>query len=411
MNDRVETPGQILYDNEKILKKVSDIFADAFGKELFLDYRAGGQIPIYVGTKPLVPSGFDRVSDEYVKLVRRCDKLHEQGDGMKSFGGILLSAMVVKYNITLIDEPEAFLHPPQERAIGRAIGQHVTNQVLCSTHSKNVLQGFLESERTGVRVVRLTRTENENSVSEIAPEEVVELWSDPVFRYSTALEALFHEQAVVCEAEADCKFFEALQSVIGEIGKADTHYIPCGGKDAYPKFISALKRLSIPVLAILDFDALNNEKTISSIYESQGGDWSQIRPLWARVDKAIRNGVAPPTVEEAKAAIHSRLDAWTGGSPPIGEISDFMRSTKPWAKVKRMGISAVPSGDAQRAVQELMDELAEKSIFPIPVGELECFVKTIGNKGIKWLNEVFRTYPLDSDELRDARQFMKRVLK
>ena len=409
LQDRAETPGQLLYDSEKLLGKVSDIFFEAFHRQLFLDYRAGGKIPIYVGEKPQVPKGKDRLSDEYVEAVRKCDKLHEQGDGMRSFGGIILSTMVVSYNITLIDEPEAFLHPPQERAIGRAIGENVRHQVVCSTHSKSVLQGFLESDRNNIRVVRLTRDDAVNDASEIEPEEVKQLWADPVFRYSTALEALFHEQAVVCEADADCKFFEALKATINLPKNIDTHFVPCGGKAAFPKFIRALRKLSIPVIAILDLDALNNESCIANIYKAQGGDWNDIKALWRRVDLAIREGVVPPTMEEAKVAIKTLLEDWKDGNPPIGPINETLKSTKPWSKVKAMGVKAVPSGDAHRDFGELLEALARFRIFPIPEGEIEGFVREEGGHGTKWLNSVFEKYDLESDQLRGAREFLQSV--
>lgn len=39
--------------------------------------------------------------------------LQEQGDGFRSFVGIVLSILLSKDKIILIDEPEAFLHPTQ----------------------------------------------------------------------------------------------------------------------------------------------------------------------------------------------------------------------------------------------------------------------------------------------------------
>lgn len=408
--NRIETPGQILYDSEELLSQVSAIFREAFGRDMFVDYRSGGIIPIYVGQKPAVPEGMDRVSDDYVKLVRACDKLHEQGDGMKSFGGILLSTLVVHRNITLIDEPEAFLHPPQERVIGKIIGKRMTGQVICSTHSKNVLQGFLESDRNNIRVMRVTRNDIVNNVSEISPDEVRELWNDPVFRYSTALDALFHEQAILCEADPDCRFFEAIQGAISGSAQLDTHFVPCGGKAAFPKFIKALRKLSIPVLAILDLDVLNDEQTIKRIYEAQGGTWSEVRALWNRVDAAVRDGVPPSSVEDTRQEISNLLQNWTDGSPPQSDIIEALKRTKPWGKVKEMGLRAIPSGDAQVSAEELLRVLAQRSIFIIPVGTLEKFVPTVGNHGIRWLNEVFERHSVNSEELRAARQFMSGVL-
>jgi len=406
-----KTPGQVLYDNQSLLTSVSTIFKRAFVKDLFLDYRSGGSIPIYVGEKPALPHGADRVSDEYVKLVRACDKLHEQGDGMKSFGGILLSTLVVNYNITLIDEPEAFLHPPQERIIGKILADEATGQVICSTHSTNVLQGFLESQRESVRVMRITRGGDLNQVSEISPDEIKELWRDPVFRYSTALDALFHDQAILCEADADCRFFEAVSSQSATQVAVDSHYIPCGGKAAFPKFIRALRKLSIPVRAILDLDVLNDEETIKKIYEAQDGTWSDVSQLWRRLDQAIRDGVAVESVEASKTRLRELLDDWHEGSPPTSDIVEVLKQKKPWGKVKAGGLAAVPPGDARRYADELLEALAAKHIYPIPVGTLENFVRSVGNHGIKWLNEVLSTYTLSSAKLREAREFVSTVLR
>lgn len=405
-----ETPAQLLYDNEALLNQVSGIFRRAFNRDLFLDYRSGGHIPIYTGERPKVPPGSDRVSDDYVALVRACDKLHEQGDGMKSFGGILLSTLVVNFNITLIDEPEAFLHPPQERIIGRIISEESSGQILCSTHSKDVLQGFLESSRQNVRVGRIIREGDVNKISEISPAEIEELWKDPVFRYSPALDALFHDRTILCEADPDCRFYEAIETHATPASTMDSHYVPCGGKSAYPKFIRALRKLSIPVLAVLDLDVLNDEETVRRIYEAQGGDWSEVQSLWRRVDSAVRSGVPPATVEDTKSRIGSLLSNWTEGGAPQSEIIDALKRTKSWGKVKEMGLAAIPPGDAQKDVNDLLQLLAQKSIFPVPVGTLENFVRTVGNHGIKWLNEVLATRSLDSDELRPAREFMAQVL-
>lgn len=409
--ERARTPAQILFDNQLLLSAVSSVFRKAFGKDLFLDYRCGGQIPIYVGERPLLPPGCDRVSDEYVSLVRACDKLHEQGDGMKSFGGILLSTLVVKYNVTLIDEPEAFLHPPQERIIGKLIAENADGQIICATHSRDVLQGFLESDRKDIRVIRIKRDGGVNTIHEINASEVRELWNDPVFRYSTALDGLFHDRVVLCEADPDCKFYEAIESSLDSARVIDSHFVPCGGKAAYPKFIRAMAKLDIPVLCILDLDVLNDEDMIRRIYEAQGGVWSDVSTLWRRVDAAVRKGVPVSDRDQTKGRIVSILDKWISGAPPSSDIVECLKQTKPWAAVKAQGIGAVPAGDASKALDELLANLAARSIFAVPVGTLENFVKSVGNHGIKWLNGVFAEYELNSDKLAEARSFVRSALR
>jgi hypothetical protein len=168
--------------------------------------------------------------------------------------------------------------------------------------------------------------------------------------------------------------------------------------------------LSIPTLAILDLDALNDEGTIRRIFEAQGGTWSEVQPLWNRLNMAVRDGVPPASIDETKMAISSLLASWVNGAPPQSDIVEVLKRTKPWGKVKEMGLAAVPSGDAQTTANELLAALARQSIFPIPVGTLEKFVPTVGNHGIKWLNEVFERHSVHSEELKTARDFMSKVL-
>ena len=65
-------------------------------------------------------------------------RLDQQGDGMKSFMGLLLNIVASAYPVVLVDEPEAFLHPPQARLIGRMLGDEKDPgaQVLVATGQK-----------------------------------------------------------------------------------------------------------------------------------------------------------------------------------------------------------------------------------------------------------------------------------
>ena len=122
-------PQHILYDDEALMKKISDLFRKAFGKDLMFDFRGGSQLPIHVGNLSDLEGLVDRVGDEYVQSVRKNPLLDKQGDGMKSYAGILFEAIVSDLNITLIDEPEAFLHPPQMRRLGETLSSEVGGQL------------------------------------------------------------------------------------------------------------------------------------------------------------------------------------------------------------------------------------------------------------------------------------------
>jgi energy-coupling factor transporter ATP-binding protein EcfA2 len=134
-------PQHVLYDDEALMERVSGLFRRAFGKDLMFDFRGGKHLPIHVGELPKIDGLVDRVGDTYVRAVRANPRLDQQGDGMKSYAGILFEAIVADLDVTLIDEPEAFLHPPQMRRLGETLASEVRGQLIVATHSSDILRG------------------------------------------------------------------------------------------------------------------------------------------------------------------------------------------------------------------------------------------------------------------------------
>ena len=108
-------PIHFLQKDDRLEKKLSEYFKQAFGTDLIVHRNAGEEVPLYVGIKPIPITGEDRVSDGYLRDLEKLDLLHEQGDGMRSFVGVILNAFISNHSILFIDEPEAFLHPPQAK--------------------------------------------------------------------------------------------------------------------------------------------------------------------------------------------------------------------------------------------------------------------------------------------------------
>ncbi|MBL0211179.1 MAG: AAA family ATPase [Holophagaceae bacterium] len=208
--DQKSTPQHILYDDEVLMKKISCLFRRAFGRDLMFDFRGGNRLPIHVGDLPRIEGAVDRVGDSYVQAVRFNPLLDKQGDGIKSYAGILFEAIVTDLDITLIDEPEAFLHPPQMRKLGETLSSEVRGQLIVATHSSDILRGFLEGTRGNVRILRIQRQHDKNIVSEASAEIVKELWEKPDLRYSNALEGIFHEQTIICEDDSDCRLINSI---------------------------------------------------------------------------------------------------------------------------------------------------------------------------------------------------------
>ena len=63
--------------------------------------------------------------------------------------------------------------------------------------------------------------------------DIQKLWSDPILRFSNVLDGLSHESVIVCEGDADCRFFAAILEAIhgSEHPQPDVHFSLTGGKD------------------------------------------------------------------------------------------------------------------------------------------------------------------------------------
>ena len=393
---------------------IRDRFKDAFGSQLFFDHRGNPQIPIHVGEYPEVIAGEDRISDSYVAKVRNFPRIDAQGDGMKSYAGIVFQSIVFPRDITFIDEPEAFLHPPQMRRLGKTLATETKGQLIVATHSADILKGFLEANADRVRVIRLQREGNKNHAAELPPNKVQELWSHPQIRYSTALEAIFHEQAIICEDDSDCRLYSAVANHLEEQEKdirwKDTHYIPTGGKHAAPRIAEALKGLGVPIKMIFDFDLLSNEQDLKRVTQSVGGDWASIQNDWKILDAEVRKGVKVKTVEEIASEITKLLKDVSKGLPK-SDILELMKQNKSWSIVKQVGYLAIPNGQASAAYEKLRDNLNSMGIYMVEKGQIEQFCISVGGHGPGFVSTLLETVDLDDLKLRDLREFVKSIIQ
>src|SRR5690606_38897529 len=99
-------------DNEDLLKLA---FNEAFGMDIILDYSGLKDFCLRVAKEfPEIPEDPRKA---YL-ITKDFNKIDNQGDGFRSFVGIVLSLLFSKDRIILLDEPEAFLHPAQSRYLG-----------------------------------------------------------------------------------------------------------------------------------------------------------------------------------------------------------------------------------------------------------------------------------------------------
>ena len=118
------TPLQVLYRNPELHAELSLVCREAFGVGVVLDPTATSSLYLRMGeakspATTVPPSLEDLDYYEALPLVER------QGDGVKSFIGVMLTLIAGRYSVVTLDEPEAFLHPPQAYQLGRNLAELV----------------------------------------------------------------------------------------------------------------------------------------------------------------------------------------------------------------------------------------------------------------------------------------------
>ena len=389
-------------------KWLSDNFKKAFKIELTPNTQYGAAIPLCIGR----PIHFnDEFEDEQTRLEKYAEILSDykqvqnQGDGIRSFTGILLYLMLDNYNTYLIDEPESFLHPPQARIMGQIIGQTLTSgqQAFISTHSEEIIKGLLEVCPKRIKLVRITRNEDINNFSVLNNNDFSKIWSDPLLRYSNIMSSLFHKSVVLCESDSDCKMYSIIENHIKQKRKtySETLFIHCGGKHRMAKIITALRTLHIDVKLIVDIDVLNNETVFKGIIEAYGIIYSTLQSDYNNIVSNLHSPKEHINRSTAKVIINQILDSSKSKeltNNNIKEIKEILSPTSIWDGIKKSGITAIPAGDATSSFNKINRLLMMNNIFIVPVGELECFVKDIGGHGPNWVNRVIETYP-DLDDV------------
>lgn len=414
-------PIHFLIRDDNLEMKLSQQFKRAFGEDLVLHRNAGNQVPLYTGIRPIPKEGQDRLSYEYIQEIEKLAVLHSQGDGMRSFAGILLSVSVGRESILLIDEPEAFLHPPQARLLGRMLieDKPVDRQLFIATHSGDILRGVLDATRNNVRVVRIRRDGDINLARELNHSKIAELWNDPLLRYSNILDGLFHEKVIVAEGDSDARFYSAVTDAVikvknSDLRRPDLMFTHCGGKHRLKVVIRALREVDVPITAITDFDILNDEHPLRDIVEAAGGDWTEIQSDWKEVKAAIESKKPELNANEVKKEIKDILDRITENIFPDSakqSIQRIFRRSSPWAAAKTAGKSYVPSGQQTKAYNRLISNLKKLGIFVVEEGEMESFVRSIGDHGSEWVNEVIKLDLATDPELEDARKFISSIIE
>ena len=420
LDEPASHPIQMLYSDDELENRINGYFEQAFGEDLIV-YRLGGtEIPLLVGKNPSLQTGENRTSSSYCRrLTDSTTPLKQQGDGMRSFASVVLHLLApVTPSILMLDEPEAFLHPPQARLLGELMAKERSSrsQLFVATHSVDVINGLLNVAPDNLRVLRMRRDGDVNHVKELDKERAKQINADPLMKYSSVMSGVFHERVIICEADSDCTFYSSLLNLRELHGdqQPDVLFVHANGKDRIGALVKTLTELDVPVDVIADIDVLRSEHVFEDITKSLGGNWADIQPMV----KAIRSSIDDNKPWSNAGAIKEEIQGELEHMELKGEfpketrvaINEILKKDSPWFTVKVAGEAAIPKGQATQHFQNLKSSCKKMGLWIVPVGELEGFCRSVGGHGPRWVQQVIETRDLSKDsDLQGARDFVREI--
>ncbi|HZG42129.1 MAG TPA: TOPRIM nucleotidyl transferase/hydrolase domain-containing protein, partial [Longimicrobium sp.] len=261
---------------------------------------------------------------------------------------------------------EAFLHPPLSRKLGKRLTQLAAERgatVLAATHSPDFVMGCVTAGQA-VNIVRLTYRKGMPSARLLAAHQLEAMMRDPLLRSTGVLGALFHEGAIVCEADADRVYYAEINEwlLAHRAGGADgCVFLNAQNKQTVRRIVRPLREMGLPAAAILDLDLLKGREDF----------------------RDLMNAAFVPSV------------FWE----PWEDIRKRLQQKMNNAHYKDGGIYRL-NGEAREQFEELLANLSEYGIFLVPAGELECWMPElgVGGHGPEWLTQMFQKMGMDPSD-------------
>lgn len=352
-----------LFVDNDLRKELRRIVFEAFGKYYVIDPTNIGHLRVRLSDRePSSEREEKGWENEAINFHKTALLISDASDGVKAFSGIITTLLAGDPKITLIDEPEAFLHPALSNKLGKEIGRSLRSskkRLLVATHSSSFLMGCIQSGAP-LNIVRLTY-KNGVPTSRILPKEkILHLMRHPLLRSTGVLNGLFFESVIVTEADSDRAFYqeinERLLSENDPRGINNCLFINAQNKQTVWEIVRPLRELGIPTVGIVDIDVLK-----------EGG---QV------FTKLLEGSFIPPLnhqpFQNQRKSLYDALNA-TGQNWKIAGGVDLL------------------NGEDKEACSNFFNQLDEYGVFIIRKGELESWLKTLSaaGHGSNWLIDIF----------------------
>ncbi|PYG48739.1 putative AbiEii toxin of type IV toxin-antitoxin system [Pantoea sp. AG1095] len=361
-----------LFKNDDLRAELRNIIYSAFDKYFVIDPTNIGMLRIRLSQEPpendKVERGWDEESVDFHSKARL---ISEFSDGVNAFTGMMISLIAGSPKVTLIDEPEAFLHPSLCSKLGKEISRvcaHSNKNVFISTHSANFLMGCVQS-KVPMNIVRLTYDGTQGTSRLLTKEQLTPLMRNPLLRSIGVLNALFYNFVIVTEADADRAFYQEINERLLAAGDPrgieGCLFLNAQNKQTVWDIIKPLRELGIPSVGIVDIDVL----------KEGGAVWK--KPMDGAYIPVIRH----EPMNNQRAALLKAFNE-TG------------------LNMKTQGGINILSKEQKEACGDFFNSLSDYGVFIVPCGEIESWLTKLDicrNKG-SWLTNIFERMGDDPSE-------------
>ena len=375
--NRPTTHLQVLFREKTALRKLQDITHDAFGRYIMIDASTEpGKLFLRMSDHRTQAEYEHLLTEDAAHYFAQQPLLATFSDGVQAFVALTGTVIGSRYKVILIDEPEAFLPPPIARRLGAEltrVARERGGSLVVATHSADFVMGCVE-ESNQASVVRLTY-QRETGVATarlLSATDLTRMMRHPLLRSTGVFRSLFHEAAVVTEGDSDRVFYDEMNQRLlrdgAGRGMRDTLFLNALGWSTEHEMIRPMRRVGIPVAAILDMESLDDRKR---------NNWPQLLD-------------ACQVPEDQQATLEAER----------GYLRDLIVSTPDGHdRIKDEGLAFFVDVDRVRA-QRLFHNYALYGLFIVDVGELEGWLKPFGNgkHANEWMMALFNRIGLDDQD-------------
>jgi hypothetical protein len=349
-----------LVNSPHSLDRLSSLCFASFGHHFLVEVVAGKSLRACLSRVRLPESLRDSYGPEAREFFRNQPSATSFSSGVCAFLSMLVVYLATDYKVFVVDEPDAFLHPPLSRKMGKLIAELSSEADACTlaaTHSADFLMGAVQSGKMPT-VVRLSYEAGVSDARILEPAELSAAMKEPLLRTTGVLNALFFRGALICEADSDRAFYEEINLRLRskDLGADDCCFLNGHGKSTLYKIVNLLRRMGVPAGAAVDLDIIEGPEFVPLLQAA---------------------GVPEATLAGLKAARQRLMGTFPNGKP------------------KNVGVAG--STDS-RGLRDLIAQLDGYGIFLADVGELENWLKHLSVSAktkTGWLVQMFEALRSD----------------